>query len=372
MSDQSGSPSAETADFNGAGFLAALRRHVLSLIGLPIASGVTALAVTYLVAPTYTASTSLLPPQLAQSAAISALSSLGSLAAIGGTGVRTPADQMLAILQSRTVSERIIDEFKLMPVYESKFRIDAVHSLAEHVRATIGKRDGLIRIEVDDTDARRAADMANRYVVELRRMVDVIAITEAQQRRMFFEAQLQKARLRLAGAQRELQSSGYTQGSLKAEPKAAAESYARIQAEITASEVRLQALRANLVDTAPEIKTQMASLSALREQLARQEKNVAADVGQPDFIDKYREFKYQEFLFELYAKQFESARMDESREATLIQVLDPATAPERRSSPRRTLTAVVTAALVFALLLCWILFSGARDSREAKRDHLGF
>ena len=267
-------------------------------------------------------------------------------------------------MQSVTVSDRLIERFKLMEAYDSKFRVDARKELSKNVRIALGKKDGLINVEVDDTNPQRAADIANRYVDELRRVTAGLAVTEAQQRRMFFEQQLQQSRERLVQAQQALQASGFNPGALKAEPKAAAEGYARLKAEVTAAEVRLQVTRGSLTDGAPEVRQQQATLNALREQLARTEQ-AAAPAGGPDYIGRYRDFKYQETLFDLYARQFELARVDESREGTLIQVLDTATAPERKSKPKRAITAAGTALAVALVLVAWVLMRRSMYRRDA-------
>jgi capsule polysaccharide export protein KpsE/RkpR len=196
--------------------------------------------------------------------------------------------------------------------------------------------------------------MANAFVDELRKLSATLAITEAQQRREFFEAQLGRTRDRLTAAQVALQSSGFGAGALKAEPRAAAEAYARLRAEATAAEVRLQGLRGSLVDGAPEIVQQLALLSALRAQLARAEA-VNENQGGTDYIGKYREFKYQETLFELFARQYELARVDEAREGSLFQVIDAALPPQKKSRPRRALTAVAATIFAGALLVAWVL-----------------
>jgi len=263
--------------------------------------------------------------------------------------LRTPADQYVAFLQSVTVSDRIIDHFNLMQVYGKELRVDARTALSHLVRASVGKKDGLITVEVDDATPGRAADIANRYVEELRRMTGTIAVTEAQQRRLFFEQQLAQTQKKLVQAQQAMQSSGVSEGALKAEPRAAAEGYARLKAELTAAEVRLQTLRGNLADPTSEVQQQLAVVAALRSQLGKLEQNTDVQRG-PDYITKYREFKYQETLFELYARQYELARVDESREGSLIQVVDPATPPERKSKPKRSIVALV-ATLLTALAL---------------------
>ena len=342
---------------------AALRERLVLLTVGPLAAGVLALGATFLIAPTFTAVTTFMPPQQAQSSAASALAALGPLAGLAGgaVGGSNTGDRYVALMQSVTVSDRLIERFKLMEVYESKFRVDARKALSSSVRISLGKKDGLINVEVDDISPQRAADIANRYVDELRRVTAGLAVTDAQQRRMFFEQQLQQRRERLVHAQQALQASGFNPGALKAEPRAAAEGYARLKAEVTAAEVRLQVTRGSLTDTAPEVRQQLATLTALREQLARTEQ-AAAPAGGPDYISRYRDFKYQETLFDLYARQFELARVDESREGALIQVVDPATPPERKSKPKRATAVGLTAAAVALLLAVWVIVRRSKRS----------
>ena len=336
--------------------LALFRRHLKWLVAAPLLAGLLAFGITTLMAPTFTAATTFLPPQQQQSAAASALASLGPLAALAGvTGaVRAPADQYVALMQSITVTDRVIDKFNLMQEYEAKLRMHARKALANSVRITVGKKDGLITVEVDDKSPQRAADVANQYVDELRYMISTIAVSEAQQRRMFFEHQLQKTKEKLTGAQQALQASGFGQGAIQAEPRAAAEAYARLRAEVTAADVRLQSMRGSLADDAPEVRQQQATLAALRGQLARVEQTSDVNRG-PDYVSKYREFKYQETLFDLFARQYELARVDESREGALIQVVDKATAPEWKSKPKRAPIAIVVALATALLLIMAVL-----------------
>ena len=341
-------------------------RWILMTLG-PLGAGLLSVGVTALIAPTFTASTTFMPPQQAQSAAASALATLGPLAGLAGgaAAVRNSSDQYVSLMQSVTVSDRIIDQFKLMDMYNTELRLDTRISLANNVRITLGKKDGLISVAVDDKSPQRAADMANRYVDELRRFTATLAVTEAQQRRVFFERQLQQSRDRLVQAQQALQASGFNPGALKAEPRAAAESYARLKAELTAAEVRLQTLRGSLADNTPEVRQQLTVISALTTQLARTEQaSVPADG--PDYVSKYREFKYQETLFELYARQFELARVDESREGSLIQIVDPASPPERKSKPKRAIVALVTTVITAMLLAMFVVMRAGRRSAVAQ------
>lgn len=333
--------------------------------GSALLAGVAAFGVASLVPKWYTAATVLLPPQQQQSAAAAAISQLGALAGLAGglANVKSPADQYVALMQSTTVSDRLIEQFKLLEVYDKEFKQDARKQLRENVRINVGKKDGLITVEVDDREPKRAAEMANAYVEELRLMTNGLAVSEAQQRRAFFEQQLAQTKERLAKAQSALEESGISQGALKVEPKSAAESYARLRAQATAAEVRLQTLRRMLAENTPEVMQQQAALNALREQVARVERQDVRQGGS-EYVDRYREFKYQEALFEIFVKQYELAKVDESREGALIQVVDSAQPPEKKAGPRRGLITVMAAFL--ALLVASIYVIGAGLWRREK------
>ena len=321
----------------------ALRKQIVLITLGSMAAGLVGLGVATLIPPTFTATTTFLPPQQAQGNTASALASLGSLAGLAGGagGISNPSERYVALMQSVTLSDRIVEQFKLMGVYDTKLRVDARKELASNVRIGLGKKEGLITLEVDDKSPQRAADIANRYVDELRRMTGTLTMTEAQQRRAFFERQLQQSRDRLIPAQLALQSSGFNAAALKAEPKAAAEAYAKLKAETTAADTRLQILRGTMAEGTTEVRQQQTALGALRQQLALAER-ASDSAGGADYVGRYREFKYQETLFELYARQYEMARADESREGALIQVVDPATPPEKKSKPNRAMVALAT------------------------------
>lgn len=332
----------------------------------PIVAGLVGLAVSFLIPKTYQSRTVFLPPQQQQSAAATALSQLGALSGLVGatSGLKSPADQYVALLQSASIADRIIDQFDLMKVYDAEYRIEARKELARNVQILLGRKDGLVTIEVVDRSPQRAADIANRYVEELRALTGRLALTEAQQRRVLFEGQLKQTRDALTAAQQALQASGFSQSALRADARASAEGYARLRAEATAAEVRLQALRRNLADNTPEVQQALSNLGTLRQQLATLETSHTA-AGGPDYVSKFREFKYQETLFDLLARQYEMARVDEAREGVLIQVVDEAKPAERKHRPLRAWIAIGTA---LGALILVAMFVGVRQTwRNAAR-----
>ncbi len=322
----------------------------------PLAVGLAALGICFAIPPTYTAKTQFLPPQQQQSAAASMLASLGALGGLAGaaTGLKNPSDQYIAFMKSVSVQDALIERFKLVERYEAKLKDDARKALSEKARIASGK-DGLISVEVDDKDPQFAAQLANAHAEELQKVLGRLAVTEAQQRRVFFEKQLALAKENLVKAEVALKSTGVNSSALKSSPVAAVEVVARLRAGISAQEVKIASMRGYLTEAAPAMKQALTELLALREQLAKAERDeVPQAAGKGDYVARYRDYKYHETLFELFAKQFELAKVDEAREGAVIQVLDVAQAPDRKSKPKKALIAIIaTLATGFALLL-WV------------------
>ena len=336
----------------------------------PLAVGVTALGISFLIPPTYTAKTQFLPPQQQQSAAASMLASLGSLGGLAGAvgGIKNPADQFIAYMKSVTLQDSLIERFKLLERYEVQTKTDARLALTGSVRTASGK-DGLISVEVDDKDPKFAAELANAHVEELGKLFGKLATTEAQQRRLFFEKQLTLAKDKLIQSEIALKATGVSGSVLKSNPASAVAAVAGLQAAVTAQEVKLGAMRGYLAETAPDFKQAMNELVNLRAQLGKQEKDTPSSgtkaTSEGDYITKYREFKYHETLFELFSKQFELAKVDEAREGAVIQVLDAAQPPERKSKPKKALIAIIaTLAAGFALLLFVFIRQALRNSSQ--------
>jgi tyrosine-protein kinase Etk/Wzc len=336
------------------------------LLFLPVGVGVVALGVAFIIPPTYTATTRVLPPAQQQSTSAVLAAQLGTLASLVGStaGLKNPADQYVALLKSRTVYDAIIRRFKLKELYNATYLEDARKELEQRARASVGTKDGIISIEVDDHDPHRAAAIADAFVEELRNLTKTLAITEAAQRRLFFEGQLTQAKDNLTKSEIALQASGVSEATLRTMPHSALESLARLKAQITAQEIKLASMRTFMTDANPQYRLGTEELSALRAELSKAEQSSPIKTlhNGAEYIAKYRDFKYYETLFELMAKQYELARLDEAREGAVIQVVDAAQAPERKSKPKRALIAVLAS---LTTLLVTVLYVFMRRSVRA-------
>ena len=370
----------ESATSNAQGSMVDMQDDEISLLDLlqvivdnlrllvlgPLVCGLAALAYSFTIPPIYTAKTQFLPPQQQQSSAVSMLASLGPLGGLAGatTGLKSPADQYISFMKSVRVQDALIGRFKLIEKYEYKFKTDARSALTGSVRIASGK-DGLISVEVDDKDPKFAADLANAHIEELRNLLGRLAVTEAQQRRMFFEKQLQITKENFTRADLALKSSGINSNVLKSSPASAVEAVARLKAGISVQEVRLGTMRNYLTESSPDFKQALSELASLKSQLTKAEKEEPDSQGASDYVARYREFKYQETMFELFAKQFELAKVDESREGAVIQVLDIAEPPERKVKPKKAMIAIIAAlASGFALLLFVFIRSALKSASQ--------
>jgi uncharacterized protein involved in exopolysaccharide biosynthesis len=361
MTDSDAIVSPDEAEVSLLDLLQIVADNLRLLVGGSLLAGLLALGVSFAISPTFTASTSFMPPQQQASGAASLLSSLGALGGLAGaaSGIKNPSDQYVAFLKSRSVQDALIDRFDLMKRYDEKYRQYATKELEQRARVQAGK-DGLITINADDEDPQFAATLANAHVEELGKLLSRLAVTEAQQRRLFFEKQLSATKDKLVKAEQALRSSGVSASVLKSSPVAAVEGLAKLKAAIAAQEIKLASMRGYLAESAFEFKQAQTELAAMRSQMARLESadppSSASGQADSDYISKYREFKYFETLFELFSKQYEIARVDESREGAVIQVVDMAVAPELKSKPRKGQIAIITTLAAALALLNFEVF----------------
>jgi len=165
----------------------------LLIIG-PIVAGLIGLAYAHTLTPIFTAKTTITPPaQKSSGGAAALLGQLGGLAPGGVAGVGTQTDEYLAFLVSSTLSDQLIQQFKLMEYYKAKYPEQARRTLNANSNITANKKSNLITIEVSDQDPQLAANLANAYVTALSQMLGKMALEDAKYRRQLLEQQINEA-----------------------------------------------------------------------------------------------------------------------------------------------------------------------------------
>ncbi len=327
-----------------------------------------ALVVYLVMKPMYTAEAVFLPPQSSPGSSMalqltSQLGSLGGVGAAGALGLKSPGDVYVGILGSRTVADNLVQKFNLQKVYNTKRLSDSVKKLQNRSNFTSGKNT-LISIKVEDHDAKRAADLANGYLDALREQNARLALTEAAQRRLFFEQQLEHEKNALADAEVDLKKTQEQTGLIipAGQAQVQIEEMSQIRAQIASHQVELAALKQGATDQNPQVVRLQTQITSLQQELQKLQSDPArhqpgsvqlstANVPELalEYVRKQREVKYHEVLFELISKQYEAARLDESRDAPVLQVIDRAIVPDHKSGLSRILI-VLVAGIVGSLI----------------------
>lgn len=338
------------------------RKQIVLLV--TVAAAVVAVIVSLLLPARFTATCTILPPQ--QNSSLNSILStqLGGMAAIAGStiGIKNPNDMYISMLRSRTVEEAMVQHFGLMQEYHKKYLSDACKYFEKSTEITGNGKDGLIHIAVRDRDPQKAAALANGYIEQFRTLSEHLAVTEAAQRRLFFQQQLEDTQNKLAQADEALKNTQQKTGviEINSQARGLIESAVALRAKVAAQEVILRSMQTYATNQNADVIRAQQELAGLRAQLAQLggADSASNDIIVPkgkvpqaglEYARKLREVKYEETLFEILARQFEMAKLDEAKEGALIQVVDPAGVPDRRSSPRRAVIVIGSTLLGFFL-----------------------
>lgn len=343
--------------------LIVLARQKKWIAGCTIGIGSVALVTSLVMTPVFTSTAKIMPPQQQSSGLAAMMGQLGALAGVAGgiAGLKNPNDLYVGMLQSQTVADNLIKRFKLSERYETATLVDTRKNLEDISTINSGK-DGLISVSVDDKDPQFAAELANAYVDELIKLTQTLAVSDGSQRRLFYEKQLQNTKDKLSLAEIALKQTQEKTGMLQPDGQVQAiiSNVAQLNATIASKEVELAAMRSFATEQNPDyIRTQQ-EIQGLKAQMTKLEQGQpeAGDFMVPtgkvpqtglEYIRKLRDVKYYETMFELLAKQYELAKIDEARDSSTIQVLDKATPPDRKSKPKRVL--IVIAGIMAGLFL---------------------
>lgn len=362
----------------------AIARQKFVVIGLPLVFGIGGLIASFVMKPVYISTAVIMPPQQQNSGLSAVLGQLGGLAGAASLGgVKSPNELYVGMLQSRTVADKLIERFKLQERYDEETE-DKTREILKKTSTIQAGKDGLISIIVEDKDPKIAADIANAYVFELSQLNQVLAVTEAAKRRLFFEKQLKTAKENLADSEIVMRDMQEKTGMLQLEGqvKELIATTAQLQAQIAAKEVQISAMRSFATANNPELIRLQQELSGLNTQLNKIQNGKVSGAGNPlvptgkipevgvEYIRALRDVKYNETIFELLAKQFELAKIEEAKDSSLIQQLDKAMPAEKKSKPKRSLIVLgaIIAGLIFGIITALVkdlLFSSRHNKISA-------
>lgn len=335
------------AEFSLMDLLTALGKEKLTLFLITFIATLAAVGQSLLATPIYTGRSVIMPAQPAGGSGL-ALSNLGAITGMAGvsgltSAIKSSEELYLALMRSNSVQDSLIDKLNLKERYQSRFIEEARRDLANSVSLTIEKKSNLIIIEAQDPDPQFAATLANQQVEALVTLLNRLAVTAAQKRRLYYEEQIKKAQLSRAEAEvhfkQAQEKSGMQLASIIADSTVRAS--VELRGQIAAREIQIQAMSRFATTEHPDMQRVISELAAWRTQLLKYELGTERSVVTPqqqDALHAYRELKVQETILNSFISQYEMAKVEESREGPPIQVVDIAMPPEIRSKPvRRTI-----------------------------------
>jgi capsule polysaccharide export protein KpsE/RkpR len=345
------------------------------IAGVTLAVAVLAVGVSLLLPNVYTARITLLPPnsqgQSGSAAALAALGALsGGLGGLAGLAAKTPDEMYVALLKSDSVQRALDEKFALKQRWDVKTYEQLRKTFAQYVRVAADKKSGVISVEVDDEEPKFAAAMANAYTTEVTRLLGRLAVSEAQQRRVFFEQQLKDTKENLVKAEQRLRDVQEKSGVIVLDKQAEAliTGAALLRAQIVEREVQLKVLRTAATEQNPDVQRLNSELRALRAELARMESAQGGTAGSAvdlpvgklpeagiEYVRARRELKLQEALLEAMLRQYEIAKLDEAKEGPVLQTVDVAVPPDRKSKPHRALIVLASTLLALLASSAWIV-----------------
>lgn len=375
-------PNPEPPEISLTDLLLVIARHKKMILYTTLGAALLTAVITLCMPNIYTATTLILASEDDKGGMSAMMAQLGGLASIAGSSLGGPSktDLYVSMLKTETVRDPIIDHFKLMDVYKAKFRADAYTVLNSNSSISTGKKDGIITISVSDKDPKRAAEMANGYVEELGKLAAGMSSSGAGRNRQFLEERLAAAKadsVRAGDALKAFQTKN-KMVNVTEQAKASIEGVAQLRGQLAVQEVQLAAMQRQFTDSSQEVKQSRVAVNNLRGQIARLEggggNSSIPSVGSvpqlgQDYVRLMRDAKIQETMVELLTKQYEMARLSESKDLSPFQVLQKAKVPERKSKPVRSklvLTSTFTA-LFFSLILVFVQESLRGMSDENKR-----
>ncbi|STR25519.1 Tyrosine-protein kinase ptk [Janthinobacterium lividum] len=323
------------------------------MLTVPLVTGILAIAIAFLIVPKFSATAVILPPQQQQSSGVAAmLGQLGGLAGAAGSiaGLKNPNDLYVGMLESRTIADKLISRFDLKKRYDVE-TLDEARNKLKLFSTVSSDKNGTISILVEDIEAKFAAELANSFVTELSYLTKGLAISDAAQRRLFFEKQLLAVKDDLADAEIALRKTQESTGLLQPDGQVQGiiRSVAQLEGTIAAKEVQLNSMRSFATSNNPDLMRLQSEIQGYRAQLEKLKVGKLSGDGDLmvptgklpevgiEYIRRLRNVKYQETIFELLSKQYELAKIDEAKESSIIQILDVAVPAEKKAKPKRSI-----------------------------------
>ena len=344
----------------------------------------TSTLIAFLIHPRYESTSRIMPPdsgQLNSNLAMAAAASAGNSSGLGGMasellGLKSNSDTFVGILSSRTVRDKLIQQFDLGKLYWDRRMDDARMDLAKHTDISVDRKSQIISITVTDKSPQRAAAISQAYVEELNHLVANLSTSSARRERIFLEGRLQAVSHDLEESEKDFSqfASKNTAIDIKEQGKSMVEAAAILQGQLIAAQSEYEGVKQIYTDSNVRVRSVKARIDELKHQLEKlggKGESATSISDQPgdslypsirklpllgvQYADLYRRTRIQEAVLETLTKEYELAKVQEAKEIPTVKVLDVGNLPDKKSFPPRLLIIFLGTVLAFAVGVEWVL-----------------
>jgi capsule polysaccharide export protein KpsE/RkpR len=354
------------------------RQFVLRLTGI---GAVVGLILALLIPSRFTATAQLMPPDAmgGESMGMAAMAA-GMADKAGGLGTaaadllgfKSSGALFVGILKSRTVQDRLVEQFDLRKVYGTRYGESARLKLGDRTEISEDRKSGVIKIDVTDRDRDRAQQMAKAYVDELNRVVSGSAMSAAARERAFIEGRMAEVKKEVDASAAALAefSSEHNTIDLKEQARAMVDAVATVQGQKIAAESELKALQSIYTEDNFRVRAARAQISELTRQMQVMDGSTRGARGTSGAVyptirqlpglgvtyeDLYRRNRTADAVYEALVQQYEMAKIEEAKDTPKVQMLDVPERPEIKSYPPRVAILVGCALLSFCFATGWAI-----------------
>ncbi len=294
----------------------------------------------------------------------------------------------IAILNSRSLLEAIVEKFDLKKEYKCKTVEEAIKTLQDRITIQVNE-EGTITVAAEvktpflagGREVLRAKtlarDMTEAIINELDQVNKRIKGEQARNTRLFIEKRyLQNLEdLRAAEEAFKLFQQKHEAIALPEQTKAVILAAAEIRAQITAKEIEVEFLAKYLGKTHPDYVKAQTELNILKSKYhqfkysqteqsvlkeEKKDKDIFIPIDQvPDvglqYARLYREVMLQEKILEFILPQYEQAKIQEAKDTPTVHLLDRPVLPEKKSRPKRMIMVAVAGLLALSLSIAYVL-----------------
>lgn len=374
--------------------LTVFRRRKWTIVSIVLAAEILVVVYSYIMPQTFTAVTSLMPPE--QRSGGGGLAALLQSAApgisLGGMDSKTSA-LSADVIQSTALSERILAHLQLTthPFFQG---VDTA-SIVEFIKASIFVdnkiRSGVTYIECSSStkyfasneelvlSAQLCKNIANAATTCLDQMLRDKNVSTARKTREFIERILVTNKQKLDSLQSEFEQFQMVNKvfTIDDQTKAIVSSAVGLGSELAKAQIELAAVQQEYQTSSPMVEAYRKKVSELQAQYNRVQSGGLTGTDKfsiplqkvPTLARRYlnlmRDMKISEQINAYLESQRMQEAIQEARDVPVIQVLDRAVAPKHRSSPKRSIMLILTGFLSLSVATMWVLFMTIRTSSKS-------